>query len=85
MPQALADTFSYATAGRTNTRNSFKVARTRTENSLNSLAYFISIAEKKNEVNTIDINNTAKLLVSGGKDAILRVYDVNNAKVRNLN
>lgn len=43
---------------------------------------FCILAEKKNEVNTIDVNSSARYLVSGGKDAVLRVYDLNTAKVK---
>lgn len=38
-------------------------------------------AELKNEVNTIDISTTGDYLVSGGKDATVRLYDARNTKV----
>lgn len=38
-------------------------------------------AELKNEVNTIDVSITGDYLVSGGKDATVRLYDTRNTKV----
>lgn len=40
-----------------------------------------SILEQNNEVNSIDVSCKGKVLVSGGKDAVLRAYDLNTAKV----
>lgn len=54
----------------------------RNSQSFHSPEYFLLVAEKKNEVNTIDVNCAGKFLVSGGKDATLRVYDLNNGKVQ---
>ncbi|KMR04642.1 wd repeat-containing protein [Lasius niger] len=39
------------------------------------------IFELKNEVNTIDISTTGDYLVSGGKDATVRLYDARNTKL----
>lgn len=37
--------------------------------------------ELKNEVNTIDVSITGDYLVSGGKDATVRLYDARTTKV----
>lgn len=39
------------------------------------------ISEKNNEINSIDINHTSSILISGGKDAVLRVYDLESQQV----
>ncbi|XP_070164119.1 uncharacterized protein [Polyergus mexicanus] len=39
------------------------------------------IFELKNEVNTIDVSITGDYLVSGGKDATVRLYDARNTKL----
>ncbi|XP_012270863.1 uncharacterized protein LOC105694596 [Orussus abietinus] len=39
------------------------------------------IEEPKNEVNTIDVSATGERLVSGGKDAAVRLYDTHTGKV----
>lgn len=41
------------------------------------------IIEPKNEVNTIDVSVGGEYIVSGGKDATLRLYDAQTAKVIN--
>lgn len=42
-------------------------------------------AEPKNEINTIDISVNGDYLVSGGKDATVRLYNAETAKVNNIN
>ena len=44
------------------------------------LLIFIYV-ELKNEVNTIDVNITGDYLVSGGKDAAIRLYSVKTTQV----
>ncbi|XP_057336002.1 uncharacterized protein LOC130674627 [Microplitis mediator] len=39
------------------------------------------IAEPNNEINTIDVSVDGKFIVSGGKDAALRLYDAQTAKI----
>ncbi|XP_034936497.1 WD repeat-containing protein wdr-5.3-like isoform X2 [Chelonus insularis] len=45
----------------------------------NQLSRFIE--EPKNEINTIDVSANGRYIVSGGKDAALRLYDAESAKL----
>nr|KAF7413182.1 hypothetical protein H0235_013033 [Vespula pensylvanica] len=46
-----------------------------------NIFYTSGACEPKNEVNTIDINASGEYLVSGGKDAAVRIYDSETAKL----
>lgn len=43
--------------------------------------YDLWLSETPNEINSFDVNMTGSKLVTGGKDATLRLYDLRTGKV----